>query len=243
MSADQASAQNTTPEAAPAAASNPTSAPAAHVDYAAEIEALRKKLEAAEGKLQQSIRFEQQAREAKRKEAEEKAAIAAQQGEHKALAEERAKIIEDLKRERDEYAAKVAQYEPRASKWDSFEQREMQAIEARKASLPERWQKLLDRASDVDAKRDVLATFDAERAEIEAAKGGAKPPPPVKSATPAAAPAPSTPRDWDALAEDREALRKAIAADPKGWEAHVASLRGADRPLTTLDRIRALRNK
>jgi pyruvate/2-oxoglutarate dehydrogenase complex dihydrolipoamide acyltransferase (E2) component len=72
----------------------------------------------------------------------------------------------------------------------------------------------------VEAKRDVLATFDAERADAEAAKAAqpqGKAPPPQKTATPAAPPASGVPIDWnDGSAENLQRLK---AADPDRFSA------------------------
>jgi hypothetical protein len=166
-----------------------------------ELEKLRK--EAA------SLRDESASRRIKAREESERAAKEAEaKGEY-------AKALET-------YKARVAELEGLegdAKQWRSFADEERKRLDARKADLPAHWQSLLDRASDIDGKRAVLAAYDVEAATKGTTTAAAKP---QQGGAPASGVQPidfakawaSGGRDW----------QDAKTRDPKGASAYVTGI-------------------
>ena len=63
-----------------------------------------------------------------------------------------------------------------AKKYEAYEQREMERVQTARATLPEHWQRLVDRAPGLDEKLEVLATYEADRAAATANQPSARPP-------------------------------------------------------------------
>jgi chromosome segregation ATPase len=123
-----------------------------------------------------------------KEETEAKIQALAEQQEYKALAEERAKLLDSMKAELEGLGA----LKSKAEAWEAYEQRKGQQIEARLPGLPEQVRNAVQRAPTLDLKRDILAAFDSiQQPEIEATK-----PLPTKPA-PQAAQAVSPPPPFD----------------------------------------------
>jgi len=123
-----------------------------------------------------------------KEETEAKIQALAEQQEYKALAEERAKLLDSMKAELEGLGA----LKSKAEAWDAYETRKSQQIEARLPSLPEQVRVAVQKAPTLDLKRDILSAFDAiQQPEIEATK-----PLPTKPA-PQAAQAVSPPPPFD----------------------------------------------
>jgi len=137
----------------------------------------------------EKARKEAASRRIKAKEEQEaKIQALAEQQEYKALAEERAKLLDTMKAELEGLGA----LKSKAESWDAYEQRKAQQIEARLPSLPEQVRAAVQKAPTLDLKRDILAAFDSiQQPEIEATK-----PLPTKPA-PQAAQAVSPPPPFD----------------------------------------------
>lgn len=137
----------------------------------------------------EKARKEAASRRIKAKEEQEaKIQALAEQQEYKALAEERAKLLDSLKAELEGVSA----LKSKAEAWDAYEQRKSQQIEARLPELPEQVRNAVQRAPTLDLKRDILSAFDSMRQpEIEATK-----PLPVKPA-PQASQADTPPPPFD----------------------------------------------
>jgi chromosome segregation ATPase len=165
----------------------------------------------------EKARKEAASRRIKAKEEQEaKIQALAEQQEYKALAEERAKLLDTMKAELEGLGA----LKNKADSWDAYEQRKSQQIEARLPGLPEQVRNAVQNAPTLGLKRDILSAFDAiQQPEIEASK-----PLPSKPA-PQAAQAETPPPPFDpgtASALDWANLKK---QDPERF----ANLTGVNR--------------
>ena len=165
----------------------------------------------------EKARKEAASRRIKAKEEQEaKIQALAEQQEYKALAEERAKLLDTMKAELEGLGA----LKSKADSWDAYEQRKSQQIEARLPGLPEQVRNAVQNAPTLDLKRDILSAFDSmTQPEIEATK-----PLPSKPA-PQAAQAETPPPPFDpgtASALDWANLKK---QDPERF----ANLTGVNR--------------
>ena len=165
----------------------------------------------------EKARKEAASRRIKAKEEQEaKIQALAEQQEYKALAEERAKLLDTMKAELEGLGA----LKSKADSWDAYEQRKSQQIEARLPGLPEQVRNAVQRAPTLDLKRDILSAFDSmTQPELEATK-----PLPSKPA-PQAAQAETPPPPFDpgtASALDWANLKK---QDPERF----ANLTGVNR--------------
>ena len=165
----------------------------------------------------EKARKEAASRRIKAKEEQEaKIQALAEQQEYKALAEERAKLLDTMKAELEGLGA----LKSKADSWDAYEHRKSQQIEARLPGLPEQVRNAVQRAPTLDLKRDILSAFDSmTQPELEATK-----PLPSKPA-PQAAQAETPPPPFDpgtASALDWANLKK---QDPERF----ANLTGVNR--------------
>lgn len=176
----------------------PTDAQVAEVKQAdARLEQLEAELSKYREEAEKA-RKEAASRRIKAKEEQEaKIQALAEQQEYKALAEERAKLLDTMKAELDSLSA----IKQKAESWDQYEQRRAQEIEARLPDLPEQVRVAVQRAPSVDLKSDILSAFDAMRQpEIEATKPlPSKPAPQAEQAgspPPPFDPSSATALDW-----------------------------------------------
>ena len=165
----------------------------------------------------EKARKEAASRRIKAKEEQEaKIQALAEQQEYKALAEERAKLLDTMKAELEGLGA----LKSKADSWDAYEQRKSQQIEARLPGLPEQVRNAVQNAPTLGLKTDILSAFDSmTQPEIEATK-----PLPSKPA-PQAAQAETPPPPFDpgtASALDWANLKK---QDPERF----ANLTGVNR--------------
>ena len=192
----------------------------AQVAAAPQVDPRLEQLEAELSKYREEAekaRKEAASRRIKAKEEQEaKIQALAEQQEYKALAEERAKLLDTMKAELEGLGA----LKSKADAWDAYETRKSQQIEARLPSLPEQVRNAVQRAPTLDLKRDILSAFDSmTQPEIEATK-----PLPSKPA-PQAAQAETPPPPFDpgtASALDWANLKK---QDPERF----ANLTGVNR--------------
>lgn len=156
--------------------------------------------------------------------------------EAEAAAAKEAEAKGDLQKALDAHKARLAELEPQAQlaqKWLAFEAAELKRIDEAKAKLPEAAQRALDAAPTLEAKQMFLAAL----------QGAAPSKPEHTPPRSTGAGAPSTKVDFS-QPMDPATLRTAKAADPAGWEAFKASLRGgAQRQPTTFELRRTARAK
>lgn len=194
------------PEATAAQAA--TSAPAVDPQ---EVAKLRAELERAR---EDAARY----RVAKREESEARQKALEEQGQFKALAEERAKALAEYQQQLESMRA----IEEQAKRWAEYEQGELGRIDTAKAALPESVQRAIDAVPTLDGKRAVLEAFNAQgpraKAAVDASAG-----PPAKGGE----------VDWASLSG--EALRQASRADPEGY-LKWAGLKSARKP-TLIDQL------
>lgn len=112
--------------------------------------------------------------------------------------------------------AELEGLEPLAAKWRSYEAEEAKRLDAEAAALPEAVRDLYASASDVEARRKVLAAFKGVTSTT-APKGT---PPTI------GAPAPTTAFDMDAILADKSGKKaaEAKARDPQGFAAAFKTL-------------------
>jgi hypothetical protein len=147
-----------------------------------------------------------------------------EQGQFKALAEERARRLAELE-----------SLEGPAKRWAEHEKRETERLAKAREALSPEWQAALDAAPSLEGKQAILAALDkAKPAAPQRAPVGGGPP-----AGPAAAD-----EDWFSLADSPNDLRAAIARNPTGWQRfQQEQLAGPSKQPTTFQLVNGGRTK
>lgn len=154
-----------------------------------DAKALLAKIESLEKELDKT-RKENGKRRVKTKETAQRAAkVAAEQRKYRSAYKKTAKAFGSLLAEHKAMKAELAQLKPKAERYTAWEQRQSESISTRAASIPEGspFRSLLEKASTVDDKLDVLAAYDESVRAAEGRKPEERPPagvPPAGSRKP-----------------------------------------------------------
>lgn len=133
-----------------------------------------------------------------REESEAKVRALEEQQQFKALADERGKMLADLRAELDG----IQPLTQKAALWDQYEARKNEQIQARLPELPDQIRAAIESAPTLDLKRQILGAFDGMRMDASppiAAKMTARPAPQAAQAEPPPPPfdpAAATALDW-----------------------------------------------
>lgn len=220
--ADQASGTEANGNQGGAQAAQPTTtAPQAPAQSGGEdIASLKASLARAESELEKTRKEAAGHRNAKNEARTAAEKALEEQGQYKALADERAKRLAELE-----------SLEGPAKRWAEHEARVTASVAAAREALTPEWKAALDAAQTLDGKQAILSALEGTKATGK--QPPAKAPP---GGGPPASPA-AEDEDWQSLADSPTEFDAAIARNPAGWQRFSSSVMGPPKTATTFDVI------